>query len=327
MGRTPQRFALAIALAAGALGAREARADDQASASALFDEGKALFAAGHYPEARAKLEASYQLSPLSGTAGLLAACHERTGQLASAWARYRESVVLAERSGNEERAAVARAKVAELEPRLARLTIDPPPGAARGRGGLAVTRNGEPIPDAALATPMPVDAGRQVVVATAPGRQRWSRVIEIADGQRRTVSIPELGPAELISSPRHRPRPSRSRPVQAWIGLALAGTGGAAVLAGGGFGIAAASGWKDAKDAGCTGGGQCPDASSRDKGRTASRRADVATALVGGGLALAATGIILFWIAPDPSDEPEPSARVSAAVDGEGLTLAVEGRF
>jgi hypothetical protein len=307
----------------------DARADD-AAASALFDQGKALFAAGRYGEARDKLEASYELSPLSGTAGLLAACHERTGQLASAWARYRDSAVLAERSGNEERAAIARAKVAELEPRLARLRIDRP---ASARAGLAlvVTRNGARVPTAALGTHVPVDAGDQVLVATAPGHRSWTATIAIADGQRRTVSIPELTPEPEAADPEitvHRPSatdsPGRTR---AWIGLGLLGAGGAAVVVGGGFAISASSAWSDAKDAGCSGEGTCPDEESRDQARSAGRRADLATGLVAAGLAVAATGLVIYWTAPDGLEEGRPSASVSARGDGDRFTIALEGRF
>ena len=320
--RPPQRLTLAVAAAAllALATPRAARADDPA-ASALFDEGKALFAAGKYAAARDKLQASYDLSPLSGTAGLLAACHERTGQLASAWLRYRDSAVLADRTGNPERAAIARAKAAELEPRLARLTIEAPADAA-----VSITHNGSRVPPAALATAVPIDAGRHVVVATAAGRQSWTTTIQIADGERSTVAIPELEPL-AATAPRERGRPAR-----AWFGLGLAGLGGAAILAGGGFAISASSKWSEAKDAGCQESGACPDEASRDLASTAGDRADLATGLVIGGLAAAAAGMILFWTAPDQDREREVARRpgaldLSATVDGGRLTFSLEGRF
>jgi hypothetical protein len=316
----PALAAIAL-IAVLAAAPRAARADDPA-ASALFDEGKALFAAGKFREARDKLQASYELSPLSGTAGLLAACHERTGQLASAWTRYRDSAVLADRSGNPERAAIARAKAEELAPRLARLTIEAPAGGA----AVSVTHNGARVPPAALSTEVPVDAGPHVVVASAPGLQSWTTTLEIADGERRSIAIPELAPL-VAAAP-----PARGRPARAWIGLGLAGVGGAAILAGGGFGIAAAGDWSDARDAGCNDDGVCPDEESRDLASTAGSRADLATGLIAGGLVAAAAGLILFWTTPDRDGEREVAGRpaaldLSATVDGGRFTVALEGRF
>ncbi len=314
--------AMAIALFVALVAPAPARADDDAAASALFDEGKALFAAGRYDEARDKLQASYELMPLSGTAGLLAACHERTGKLASAWAHYRDAAVLAERSGNQERAVIASATAAELEPRLARLELDPP--AASGLDGLVVTRNGARVPDAALGTPIPVDAGTHTLVATAPGHQRWTRTIEVRDGQRSSVAIPPLEPYQILVERRPATRP---RPVQKWIGLAVVGLGGAALAAGGGFGLAAGSAWDEAKDAGCTGDGVCSDDSSRDLARTAGSRADVATGLVIGGLGAVATGLIVYFTAPEGREQAPPIAGVSAAVAGGRVTVGLQGRF
>jgi hypothetical protein len=209
-------IALLVALAVAS--PRPARADDAATASALFDEGKTLFAAGRYAAARDKLQASFELSPLSGTAGLLAACHERTGKLASAWARYRDAAALAERSGNKERAAIASARAADLEARLARLKVDRP---ARPLEGVVITRDGARVPDAALGTPMPVDAGTYTLVAEAPDHQRWTRTITIRDGERKSVAIPSLEPQQIVVE--HRPDPAARRcrsgsawPSQAW---------------------------------------------------------------------------------------------------------------
>lgn len=314
-------IAIALLLALAVASPRTARADDAATASALFDEGKTLFAAGRYAAARDKLQASFELSPLSGTAGLLAACHERTGKLASAWARYRDAAALAERSGNKERAAIASARAADLEPRLARLKIDRP---ARPLDGLMISRDGARIPDAALGTPMPVDAGTYTLAAEAPDHQRWTRTITIRDGDRQSVAIPSLEPQQIVIE--HRPEPPRRRPVQKWIGLAIAGLGGAALAAGGGFGLAASSSWNDAKDAGCNGDGVCPDDSSRELATTAGSRADLATGLVIGGVGAVAAGLIVYFTAPD-GREQAPVASVSASVADGSVTVGLEGRF
>ncbi len=229
--------------------------------------------------------------------------------------------MLAERSGNPERAAIASAKAADLEPRLARLKIDRP---AASIDGLEITRDGARVPDAALGTPMPVDAGTYTLAATAPGHQRWTRTITIRDGQRQSVAVPPLEPQQLVVEHRTH-RPAR-RPVQKWIGLAIAGVGGAALAAGGGFGLAASSAWSEAKDAGCNGDGVCPDDSSREQAETAGSRADLATGLVIGGVGAVAAGLIVYFTAPE-GREQAPIAGVSASVAGGGVTVGLEGRF
>ena len=126
-------LALGIALAPAAFAGD---ASTQAAAEALFREGRALMQQGKYPEACQKLKESQRLDPGAGTLLNLAACYERGGQTASAWATYREAAASAARSGRKDWEATARERAHQLEPTLSSLTIDVPPGS--GAFGLAV---------------------------------------------------------------------------------------------------------------------------------------------------------------------------------------------
>src|SRR5436309_1887312 len=76
--------------------------DNSALVESLFEEGKKLAAAGNYTDACPKFLASYNLEHRTGTALNLADCYEKSGQLASAWARFVEVATVAERAGQIE---------------------------------------------------------------------------------------------------------------------------------------------------------------------------------------------------------------------------------
>ena len=146
---------------------------DLAAAQGLFDAAKQLVAQGKLAEACPKFLASFRFDPKPGTMVNLADCYEKNGQTASAWARYLEAATLAQRAGQAEREQYAKEHAAALEPKVARLSI-----AAAAAPGLEVLRDGK-IDAAILGTPVPVDPGKHLIEARAPGKKTWSK-----DGRR-----------------------------------------------------------------------------------------------------------------------------------------------
>src|SRR5579883_976054 len=191
--RAPRLAAWLLApaiLVASATPLRAQNASDQAEARTLFDEGARLFAAGDYPSACAKLEASYHLFAGIGTRGKLAECYEKVGRTASAWAMYSQVAVLAGKAGDARREQVARERAAALEPALARLTIALPPGS--DAPGLVVERNGEAVERGAMGSPVPVDPGTLSFEVSAPGRVTKKVDLRIEPGQTQTFTVPAL---------------------------------------------------------------------------------------------------------------------------------------
>jgi hypothetical protein len=221
-------------------------ADNKATAEALFSEGRALATAGNCAEAIPKFQASQKLDPGVGTLLNLAECFEKVGRTASAWAEYREVISLARAAGSKEREELATQKSKALEPKLSRLQIK----VAGDAAGVAITRDGEPVQPAELGVAIPVDPGKHVIEASAPGKQPFSKTVEIgAEADSQVVEIPALaageggGPGPGGETPGKKSDGSTQRT----IGLVVGGAGVIGVAVGAVFGLQAGSKWDDAK--------------------------------------------------------------------------------
>jgi hypothetical protein len=283
-------------------------ASDKAAAEALFAEGRKLLAAGNYAAACAKLEASQRLDPGVGTMLNLGDCYEKTGKTASAWAEFRDAAAMARAAGSTERVETARSRAAALEGRLSRLTI------RSGAAGAQIVRDGRPIDPATLGVPLPVDPGRYTIEASAPGKEKWSRTVEIkADRENVTVDIPPLGDGPITplavptsAAPRVAPatEPTRAENERAGAGNAQravavgAGAIGLVGLAVGSyFGLHAASLWSDAKSR-CQSYPEHCGADATSLSKDARSAGNVSTAfLIIGGVGVA-SGAVLWLTAP-----------------------------
>jgi hypothetical protein len=308
---------IALLVHAGPAIAEEINASADARAKVLFDEGKTLFAEGNYGKACEKLDASFKLSRLSGTRGLLAACFEKIGKLASAWVAYRDSAAIADKQGHAERAQAARDKAAELAPKLAWLTLEA--RASKQLAGFKVTIDGIEQPVSSLDSALPIDGGPHVVEADAPHYKPWRKTLDVEDGEKQTVAIEALvyDPSEENVA-RSKEKSSRRKV----IGLGIAGSGVAAVGVAVAFGVSAKLGWDSARDAGCNSDGVCPNQSSKTKLESASRNANVASVFGVAGLVVAGAGLALYFTAPKTE-----RATIVPAIGREGASVLVQGRF
>lgn len=308
-------------VAALLLGAPAARAQgaDLAAAQGLFDEAKRLVADGKVADACPKFLASYKLDAKPGTALNLADCYEKTGQIASAWARYLETAALAQRAGQAEREQYAREHAAALEPKLARLGVSAP-SAPRG---LEVLRDGAAIDLAILGVAVPVDPGKHVIEARAPGKKAWTRTVEISgDAARVTIEIPTLEDAPVAKGPAAGAPPvedASSFPRKP-VGLAAIGVGGAGILVGAITGGLALKKRADLA-AVCNAQGHCTGQQDAIDGYHLLGTVSTVGFVVGG--ALAVTGAVL--VATAPKKGAAKQARVTPVV-GPGFA-GLAGRF
>jgi hypothetical protein len=113
-------------------------------AEVLFGEGRTLMREGDVAGACAKFPASERLESRVGTLLNLGECREQHGQIAAAWECFRAAEALARRTeADGERAAEAKARADQLEPKL-----------APSLGGMAIRRD---APPPTIALPAPPD--------------------------------------------------------------------------------------------------------------------------------------------------------------------------
>jgi hypothetical protein len=197
----PRRIGLSAALSGAAVLSlfspyASAQAEDQASARALFDEGRAFMKDGRYADACPKLEAARRLYTSAGILLNLADCHEKVGRTASAWTEFGEAQTVARRTGRDADAEEARRRQTQLEPALARVVVR----VAHAAPGMTVARDGTTLAPAAWGTALPVDPGEHSIRAEAPGFAPWAiRVSASEPAQVATVDVPELHPLPVAT--------------------------------------------------------------------------------------------------------------------------------
>lgn len=270
-----------------------ARADDRATAHALFEEGVRLYERGDYAGSCAKLEASSRLLPTSGTSLNLGRCHEAQNELIKAWNAFEEATVLARRDNNASRAEFAHTNAERLRPLLPRVRVTSEPGNV-----VEARLDGAPIDSAALGVAIPVEAGKHALEARAPGRRPWKTTFEAVSGKETSIVVPRLE-AEPTSLP--APAPAPAEPERGWstwkiASVAIGATGLAATGLGLGFGGYAAS-LKSEGDDHCA--PKC-DAVGRAYLHDAGTWADASTVVVSVGAALLVAGVVLWMVAPSP---------------------------
>ena len=284
-----------------------------AAAESLFQEARKAMDAKRYSEACPKFLASQKLASAIGTLLNLADCYEKNNQLASAWARFHEAVALAQRLNRSNREQTAKERADKLEPRLIKLTIQ-----AKTSGSMDVKLDGNTIDPAALGTPIPVDAGKHTLEASAKGKKTYTTTVEVSETKNKSpsVEIPQLedAPPDKVDPSGKIVEPPRERPKAGWttqktIGLIVGGAGVVGLGVGGFFGLRTSTQWNDAlkhcKDNEC-------DQTGVNSAAQAKSAGNIATIATIAGGALLVGGAVLFFTADSGSGfaQNKPTIRV-----------------
>lgn len=313
-------------------------AHDAAAAEALFQEGRARLEAGDLAGACPKLAESLRLDPATGTLIALAACHEKEGKLASAWAEFTDAASRASREGSAERQQLALARVEQLRARLSTLTVRVPDAVAL-MAGLTITRSGRTLGRGEWNVALPVDGGRYIVEITAPGRVPAELTVDVAPELAAIVlDVPELArepktPAPVAIEPPPKPElPREPRPVSSpsrgwsqlqWVGVG-SGAAGVASLGIGGYFLSQMLSKKAEADPNCgmPKSNDCTPEGAADL-NDARRNGNWSTGFGIAGGVLVATGASLFLLGRTHDEAPEVSLDVG---DGIGA-VRVTGAF
>lgn len=165
-----RRFAFRLSLAtstAAFVCSAQSSDSNKAMAVSLFDEATALMDQGAFAQACLKFANSNRLDPQLGVLLHLANCYEKDGQLASAWASWRDAAELAQARGDA-RLKVAKDRASALAAKLSKLVIEVPEDSAVE--GLQIRADGALVDPALWGTPVPVNAGERVLQLSAPGK-------------------------------------------------------------------------------------------------------------------------------------------------------------
>jgi hypothetical protein len=207
------RIIALVAFCSVAFGAMPVQAQartEVALAETLYRQARELLAAGNYAEACPKFAESYRLDPATGTLLNLAACHEAQGKTATAWIEYSDALAAARREKRDVRVKYAQERMAAIEPKLSRLTLEVPP--ETDEPGLELWLDGTPVGRAARGVATPVDPGRHVVEAKAPGKKPLRLEVEVLpNADQKTVTIARLEslPPQAAAAP---PPPEKTAP-------------------------------------------------------------------------------------------------------------------
>jgi hypothetical protein len=302
-------------------------AEDKATATALFEQARALASGGKYAEACPKFAESLRLQPGLGTMLWLADCYESNGQTASAWAQFKEASSLAALR-HDKREEVARTRVAALEGKLVRLNIVVPSESAMDE--LSIERDGDAVPKAQWGLELPIDPGEHTIRASAPGMAAWTTTVRLATPGPTTVTVPSLQPAVVppavgsappVEAPDAVPAPPRGA-MQRTLGLVSAGAGLVGIGLGTYFGLHA----KSTYDASNTG-GHCIDNVcdvTGDGDRSDARAAATGSTIAFiAGVAALSGGAVLFFMAPRDAKTPTTALTPTVGRDGATLVLTV----
>lgn len=296
--------------------AAPAMADKVADAEALFNQAKELRDAGNFERACPLFEDSQRLDPQLGTLINLADCYEKQGKWATAWARYKAAIEIAEKR-SDDRIGFVREGRDRVEPKVPKLVIT----VTNDAEGLTVRRGGVKLSDTMYGVRLPVDPGLVPVTIQRGDEVLERREVEAKEGEVSTLELDLAAiaaahppPPEPKPEPAMQPAPVPVTPTEPYdpthrnVGLIIGAVGATAVLVAGGLEIAALVKKGDANAPDSCVNKFCTQ-EGLDAASSAKTFAEVGQWLGIGGLVTLAVGATVFFTAPSEPDD-EASARL-----------------
>jgi tetratricopeptide (TPR) repeat protein len=284
------RAIVVLVMLAGVAGAQPSP-----EAKKLFEQGRELAKQQQWALACEQFTKSLALDPAPGTKLNLGDCLEKQGRVRAGWLMFEEAARDFDRLGDarakfaHERAASASAKLATIVIRVSESS----------RPGLTVRvgdRDTTPQPEIVER----VDPGELFVSVAAPDKQVFVTGVVAVAGKTAIVDVPEL--KDAIKDPGPAPvQPGNPRRTRVRIAIGL-GVGGVLTLAAGGLlGLSAKAQYDDAFDDGecfkTADGNLCTEKGLAEI-KDAGTRADLATGIAIGGVAIVAASVIVYVTAP-----------------------------
>ena len=320
---------IAFALVAGT---HSARADNGATAQALFDDAKELANEGRYDLACPRFQESLKIDNGLGTEFHLADCWQHLGRTATAWSLFRDVETQAHALRQVARERIAHDRALALEPRVPKLVVVPRETVVTvgtkfpvANLNVQILRDGIELTRQEWNVPLPVDPGVHVVTLLAPTKRPWDTRVEVpgpGNDKIVTVYLPSLadvpdaiGPTTAVAATvtetgRVRPAQGVTEPMPPSVGEepATANRGGAQRAIGWAFVGAGIAG-------GATGGYFTAQWLEERNPSSAQARneASTSTILLGSSASALVIGTLLLATAPSSPPASPPAATTNAA--------------
>lgn len=208
-------FFILSALAISVAGSPQARAQDVATADALFNQAKEAMVRGDYKTACPAFRQSYTIDPVPGALYALATCHADAGEIATAvvyfesYLKVLDGLPSGQKAKHQERAATASSRLAMLRLQVPELTLVLP---ASAPSNTRVTRDDIEQSGAAIGVPLPIDPGEHTVTTQVPGGPLTVTRFTIRAKERRRLELSVEAPQAPMILPEVAPG-GRSEPV------------------------------------------------------------------------------------------------------------------
>lgn len=321
---------LTLALVAPLAPARPAYAQEMTVAKAreTFREGIAYEAAGKWEAALAAFKAVAVVKSTPQVRYHIGYCQEKLGQYVDALGSYRLALHEAIENKAKDAEKATRERLAILEPKIPKLTIE------RGKGAQVaeVTMDGVTLGATSVGNEIPANPGPHVITATAPRHKPFRAEFTLEESESKTIKLVLKKEAEpVVEAPSEPAKPVEAAPAPPPAGtspLKVAGfvVGGLGIVGLGvsaGFFAVRAGAISDLDEVCGSDRKSCPAsaASTRDSGQSA---ATVSTAMLIGGLGALAVGTTLILVAPSSKKADAPTVGLALGGPGGlgGATLA-----
>jgi len=284
-------------------------------ADKLFEDGRRYLAAKEFALACTAFEQSQSADPAIGTLLNIALCYETWGKPTAAYRWYLDAEKLSkEKSDDREKG--ARAKVDELAPKIPHLIIEIPVDADVAT---TFTLDGNEIDRTKLADDQLVEPGKHVIVARVPGKPPRETIVEIKEGERKTIKIDVPRPEVKVTVTGGQRKKGK---FYAGVGMLVGGS--VAVGVAGYVSLVARQDYADAVD-GCPD-RLCTSQQAFDATQDARKRANLMTFVGGAGVAVVGLGLWFVLTSKTPR-VTENKLVLAPRVSPESIGLVLGGRL
>lgn len=284
-------------------------------ADKLFEDGRRYLAAKEFALACTAFEQSQASDPAIGTLLNIALCYETWGKSTAAYRWYVEAEKMAKQH-SDDREKGAKAKVAELLPKVPHLIVTVP---ADADPATTYMLDGNEISKDKLLEEQLVEPGKHTIVARLEGKPPRETVVDLAEGETKKITVDVPRPEVKVIV-----RGGERKQGRFYGGIGMLVGGGVAVGVAGYVSLVARQDYADALVA-CPM-QTCETQAAFDATQDARKKANLMTFVGAGGLALVGVGVWFVLTSKTPK-VTEKQIVLTPQVGPDHVGVALGGRL